>query len=126
MASSFLSAMSAAYQNRLAAMYWLFPILQISFRDIDESLCVDAVVCAIRRSFDFGKLPVQQMAEYYAEGVEPRIWDAITVFVPKKKVKEAVRIGTLFQETTDDKYEQRCDRCMRLESSERRCRRESF
>jgi len=104
---------SQLHQHKLAAMYsiTMFPILSLRFHGLSESLCVDAVITAIRRSFDFGKLSVPQMAEYWAEGVEPRLWEAITVFVPADKVAAAIRRGRrLREDREDEEYERKCEK----------------
>jgi len=88
----------------------MFPILSLHFHGLSESLRVDAVVCALRRSFDFAKLPVRQMAEYWAEGVEPRLWVAISVFVPADKVAAAARWGLRMRwDREDEEYERKCE-----------------
>ena len=95
----------------MTALYSMFPILELRFHGLSESDRADAVVSAIRRSFDFGKMSLQQMAEYWAEGVEPRIWEAINVFVPARKTAAAVRIGRRIREDKEDEeYERKCEK----------------
>ena len=102
---------SQLHQHKMAALYSMFPILQLRFYGLSESLCVDAVVTAIRRSVDFGKLSLPQMAEFWAEGVEPRLWEAINVFVPARKTAAAVRAGRRLRENReDDEYERKCEK----------------
>jgi len=91
---SFLSQLSsydasAERYSRLVVQHSLFPILQIYLPSLSESERVDAVIYTIRQSVDFAQLTPMKMAEYWAEGVEPRIWEAINVFVPPWKTAAA-------------------------------------
>ena len=102
---------SDLHRHKMAALYSMFPILELRFHSLSESDRTDAVVLAIRRSFDFGKMSVRQMAEYWAEGVEPRIWEAINVFVPARKTAAAERIGRRIREDKEDEeYERKCEK----------------
>jgi len=98
------------HRHKMAALYSMFPILKLRFHSLSESNRTDAVVSAIRRSFDFGMMSALQMAHYWAEGVETRLWEAITVLVPKHKVLSAVRLGRRIREDREDEdYERRCE-----------------
>ena len=102
---------SDLHRHKMTALYSMFPILELRFHGLSESDRADAVVSAIRRSFDFGKMSLQQMAEYWAEGVEPRIWEAINVLVPARKTAAAVRIGRRIREDKEDEeYERKCEK----------------
>lgn len=54
-----------------------------------EAYLRDAVQAAVRRSGDFAKLSVEAMASYYAKGVEPALWAAITSSTPVATVLAA-------------------------------------
>jgi hypothetical protein len=76
---------------------------------LTESECIDVVIAAIRRSTAFARLDLQTMANYWAEGPEPRIWDALTVFASARKVAEAKRLGRIQREEYE--YERRVEMC---------------
>jgi len=102
---------SDLHRHKMAALYSMFPILEVHFHGLSESIRTDAVVSALRRSFDFGKMSIQQMAYYWAEGVEPRIWEAINVLVPARKTAAAERIGRRIREDREDEeYERKCEK----------------
>jgi hypothetical protein len=50
----------------------------------------DAKIHAIRRSVEFGRLSVAEMAAYYGRRPEPDLWKAVTTLVDPVKVAAAV------------------------------------
>lgn len=50
----------------------------------------EAKLEAVRRSCEFGQLPIAEMVRYLARGCHPAIWRAIIVLAPHVKVQKAV------------------------------------
>jgi hypothetical protein len=79
---------------RYRNLYARFPMLQAHFlRNRSESDIVDQIIWTIRHAAAFYQLTPEHMAEYYVEFPEPRLWDAITVFVPEETKALVVELG---------------------------------
>lgn len=69
-------------------------MLQSNFlRNRSESDIVDQIIWTIRHAAAFYQLTPEHMAEYYVEFPEPRLWDAITVFVSKETKALVAELG---------------------------------
>ena len=79
---------------RYRSLYDRFPMLQANFLyNRTESDIIDQIIWTMKHAAAFYQLTPEHMAEYYVEFPEPRLWDAITVFVPEETQALVAELG---------------------------------